>query len=207
MSSICTYRSFWSPREVFSFVSCHDGFPVQNRFRVACRGIIKVSSASRISCIDMAILDQLKVGVKSGGAILQEYDVPLDELAGGDHSSTPTPTPRIVRYLEAISGAEYKVETSLTPGFDFGEADYLSCSIFIDGKRMTSSRLKKTLYEKGNEYTSSSSHGNYATVDGVWQKFPLCWGKLLTSKSCCQAHVFASNCLQAKRRQISYWTS
>jgi hypothetical protein len=130
----------------------------------------------------MAVIDQLTVEIKSGNVTLQEYEVPEDEQVDRDLLDRPPPNKQVVKYLEAVSNAEFEIRCAVSPGFVFGDADYLSFRIYVDGKFVAGEHVYKAKYLARSKGRVTCT-GFRAFVDGKWHRFPFTWGELVTSKT------------------------
>jgi hypothetical protein len=123
----------------------------------------------------MAILNQLQIRVRSGGRILPEHEIPADDEAYENDLDQPNDENRIYRYIEAIPGADYQIVANVEPRFAFGQADYLSVRLYIDGKRSGATHLTK-------DDLSRTISGSHTTMNGVWKKLPFRWAQLITDE-------------------------
>ena len=85
----------------------------------------------------MAIIDKVEVTISSGGAVVHEYAVPVNDDMIDEDDIHPD-SKKVIKYIEAIPGANFAINYSLKGKQDFGTADYLGFSTWIDGYKMNS---------------------------------------------------------------------
>jgi len=131
----------------------------------------------------MVVLDNLRVNVLSDGKKVKEHDdlsTGTDPTNGLDLTSDATKT--VTRHIEAKPLTDYFVRVAVRKGFDFGpSANHLSFCIYIDGGRVRTVYLAKSLCEKrgGYHYVAKGMH---ALSDDGWCRFGFFWENLVTSK-------------------------
>ncbi|KAK5465125.1 hypothetical protein LTS15_001688 [Exophiala xenobiotica] len=140
----------------------------------------------------MAVLANLEVTISSQGNTLQEYDVDPGEVSDILSDSSSQPAATIVKYIEAIPGAEFQINSKITKRQAFGMADYLIFNTYVDGQHILSPVIKwKNLDGRGcYAYTEA---GVVSREEGaVWRKNPFRWRELLTSEQVSQARPVKS---------------
>lgn len=98
----------------------------------------------------MAILSFYECQIRFNGVALQEYD---DE--DGTEQAPNKPTPIVVKYVEATSGAEFSIKYKVHKGWKLD--DDLSWQILLDGKQSNSNLLRRDDVLSG--YASSVVEG------------------------------------------------
>ncbi|KAK5212511.1 hypothetical protein LTR47_009830 [Exophiala xenobiotica] len=125
----------------------------------------------------MAILGNLEVTISSGGNTLQEYDVDPGEVANIMSDSSIQPAATIVKYIEAIPGAEFQINSKITKRQDFGKADYLIFYTCVDGQKITSPVITgEKLDEQG--CFAYTREGALSCEGAVWKMNPFRWKEL-----------------------------
>ena len=135
----------------------------------------------------------LVVGVDVGGQNLPEYN---DD---GDVDDTPANT--IVKYVEAVSGAEFGVHVRFdTPAFRFAQ-DSISMAVYVDGQSGSGSETwlsREDLAWGGRRVIKGAIH---KTVTGGYEKRPMFFSELSISRSCATQKLLRM--LMYKRRRWS----
>jgi hypothetical protein len=92
----------------------------------------------------MAILSFYEVQVRVNDVALQEYD-------DDDSEQTPDPAtpPTVVKYVEAISGAEFSIKSKIRSGWN--QDGDLACEISLDGNKVKSYVHSRERYLEGND--------------------------------------------------------
>ena len=132
----------------------------------------------------MAIIDKVEITISSGGQILTEYDVPLDDdTVMDDYPELSPESSKVVKYIAAIPGANFEINYLVTEVQPFGGADFLSFKTWIDGHRILSpiATLENYLRRKGRY--SKAKEGSESGSGSHWEMRPFIWRQLLTSKS------------------------
>lgn len=132
----------------------------------------------------MAILNNIDISVSSDGKTVQEYQPSADDdgalnahLSSGGRSS-------IVKYIEAIPGANFQIDYVVQGTQEFDKADYFAFHTYVDGQSIHSPVMAKDSYEKTHpRYFSSRKPGREFYDGSKWSMRPFYWKELLTSKS------------------------
>ena len=129
----------------------------------------------------MAILDKVEITITSGGRTLQEYDVAADEIADIQNNSSHKDSPHVVKYIEAIPGANFQITYTLKTKFSFGKGNYVRLATSIDGHYVTTPTITAQQYHEAGICTkvrigASSGRGPQ------WQVSPFYWKDLVTSE-------------------------
>jgi len=148
----------------------------------------------------MAILDKVEITITSGGKVLQEYDVEADEVAAIKEESSYKESSHVVKYIEAIPGAEFQLNYTLKENFSFGQANYTRFETKIDGKRLFKVVIEAERYHRAGTYTSTRS-GAHSRGDARWEERPLYWKDLLISKSISD-HLSMAQHSQRRKNQM-----
>ena len=121
----------------------------------------------------MAILKQLKVLVTVDGQSLKEF-----VEHGGDEADSAD---KIIRYIEAVSGAEFQVlfdaldhTSALCGGVTLCEG--LTVDVYVDGRGVEYLLLRR---ESGLQCTVG---GMVIRESGVWKKMPFLFSEIQTSR-------------------------
>ncbi|KIV79492.1 hypothetical protein PV11_07052 [Exophiala sideris] len=128
----------------------------------------------------MAILGKHEVTITSGGTVLQEHDPDADAVAAVQNDSSYKDTPIVLKYIEAMPGANFELNYALKEEFSFGKADYVVFRTSIDGKKVESPVVTIQRYCQTGAY--SSSRGGVRGREGSQsQERPYYWKELLTT--------------------------
>ncbi|KAI1629872.1 hypothetical protein EDD37DRAFT_71211 [Exophiala viscosa] len=95
----------------------------------------------------MAILDKLEVTISSDGREFQEYEADADEVEAMKNESPHKDSPHIVKYIEAIPGAEFQVNYTLMRNFSFGVGNHVSFHTRIDGETVCGPAVTQEQYD------------------------------------------------------------
>lgn len=119
--------------------------------------------------ITMAIVDKFKVVIKIDGEPVPEHDEP-------DTSASETPggtvllendAYQIEKYIEVTAGANFSIEYSLLPGYEFQRGNSIICRTKIDGRRVLSPLILKKDYSFNHGH-SEERHGAHHRQDKAW---------------------------------------
>jgi hypothetical protein len=136
----------------------------------------------------MAILANLEVTISSGGTTSHEYNVDPGEVSDILSDSSIQPAATVVKYIEAIPGAEFQINYKITGEQDFGKADYLVFETYVDGQIISSPIIRgEKLDEQG--CFAYTREGAMSCEGAVWRVKPFRWRELLTSKQVSQFAV------------------
>ena len=141
----------------------------------------------------MAIIDKFEVTISSGGIVLQEYNVPEDHIEDTVKGGKPVRSDKRVKggrrvnrsksafkYVEAVPGAKFSINYSMSNRQLLDEADCVSFLTEIDGVVITSPIATDDQFDENDTY-SEICEGD-TSGNGVDMKLhPLCWTNLSMS--------------------------
>ncbi|KAI1616572.1 hypothetical protein EDD36DRAFT_484329 [Exophiala viscosa] len=128
----------------------------------------------------MAVLDGVEFTVTSGGRDLQEYDVGADEAAVIRENLSHPDSPHVVKYIEAIPGAEFQLKYTLKKNYSFGKANYTCFKTEIDGKKVSGPVITLQKYRRRGTFTTVRC-GVYSPEGSQSKERPFYWKELLTT--------------------------
>ncbi|KAK4939607.1 hypothetical protein LTR10_020107 [Elasticomyces elasticus] len=128
----------------------------------------------------MAILDKVEITITTGGRVLQEYDVDADEVAEIKCDSSHKDSPHVVKYIEAIPGADFQLKYTMKENFSFGQANFIAFNTTIDGKRVAGPTISCEKYRRAGIYTKIRS-GIASGRGSRWEERPFYWKNLSTT--------------------------
>jgi len=130
----------------------------------------------------MAIIDKIEVTISSGGKVLEEYDPASDDNLN-NHVALAERYPKgIVKYIEAIPGANFEINYSVKKGIRFRRADFLDLGTRVNGKSISSPIVLQNAF-KENKTLTKALVGSETWDGSRWLSRRFCWRQLQTSKS------------------------
>lgn len=131
----------------------------------------------------MVVLDKLRVNILCNAQTIKEH-ADLATGTGPDNrlDLTSDATKTVMRYLEAKPLKEYFVRVAVRKGFDFGpQANCLSFSVYIDGDRVRTVYISKSVCEKRSGFHYVIKGMQVSSEDG-WRRHAFSWENLVTSE-------------------------
>lgn len=128
----------------------------------------------------MAILKNFELTITSGGRTLQEYDVGPDEENSPDDLATLKP-PSIVKYVEAIPGANFQINYATKRRIPFGRADHLTFQTYLDGQEVWSPVMLPEHNQSGGGF-HHVQEGMESERGAPEELRPYYWTEILTSE-------------------------
>lgn len=94
------------------------------------------------------MIDKAEVTISSGGSVLHEYDAPPDDDTAISDINLPHGRSTVIKYIEAIVGANFEITYSVRKDQALGKATYLAFSTYVDGQKTLSSVVKGWFYQR-----------------------------------------------------------
>ncbi|EXJ85236.1 hypothetical protein A1O3_05911 [Capronia epimyces CBS 606.96] len=127
----------------------------------------------------MAILGKVEVTISSGGKTCQEYQPSADDNGALSAYVSSKGSSTIVKYIEAIPGANFQIDYVVKGHHSFHKFDYLSLSTYVDGQSVVSPIVTEEEYKKSHSrQLNRSTRGAESGAGSERKLHPFRWKEL-----------------------------